>query len=167
MQKVLRSVTVIVSLAIIAFSAFIYLKSNQASAAKKKTTVKTVGYVDLNKVINDYAPARKAWEARQKVLQSAEQTLINKVIKKYNTTDLSSLSPSQLAEVEKMAAESDKKIQKQVENIEKKQWKPAMKKIDDAIKSVAKKKKVKVVVEQQVVLYGGTDLTKSVLTKLK
>ena len=164
-QKLFRALVIIVSLSIIAYAGFVYVKTNRAAAAKPKKN--PVGYVDMDKVFESYAPLRKAQKAMEDTQNRLQQKLMDQVQKKYKTTDVGKLSAGQQADVERMYKDANSNMEKELDQIYKKQVEPAKKKIQKAVSTVAGDKKLDVVLDKKMVLAGGVDITKPVLGKLK
>lgn len=162
MQKFLRTALIIASLAIIAFSAAVYMKTTQATAEGE-----LVGFVDSEEIMAGYAPARRAQESWESFERQHEQELQETIFKKYNTTDLNTLTETQQEEVRRMLEQADAELKAQFEKIRVQEWEPARNKIQSTIDGMAKEKGVRVVLEKKVVLSGGVDMTQDVLNKLK
>jgi outer membrane protein len=162
MQKFLRTALIILSLAIIAFSAAVYMKTGKATAEGE-----LVGYVDSEEIMAGYTPARRAQESWESFERQHEEELQGTIFKKYNTTDLNTLSETQQQEVRKMLEQADAELKAQFEKIRVQEWEPARNKIQATIDATAKEKGVRVVLEKKVVLSGGLDMTQDVLNKLK
>lgn len=164
-QKLFRALMIIFSLSIIAYAGFVYVKTNRAAAAKPKKN--PVGYVDMDKVFESYAPLHKAQKAMEDTQNKLQQQLTDKVQKKYKTTDIGKLTPGQRADVERMYQDANSDMEKELDRIYKKQVEPAKKKIQKSVSAVAREKKLDVVLDKKMVLAGGVDITKPVLGKLK
>lgn len=164
-QKLFRALTIIVSLSIVAYAGFVYVKTNRAAAAKPKKN--PVGYVDMDKVFESYAPLRKAQQSMEDTQQKFQQQFMDQVQKKFKTTDVGKLSPKQQTEAESMYQDTNVKAEKELDKIYKNQVEPAKKKIQKAISDIAKQKSLDVVLDKKMVLSGGVDITKPVLAKLK
>jgi outer membrane protein len=162
MKKTIYAVVTIISLAVIAVSALFYFRTTSATAQTQ-----TIGYVDSDKLVEEFPPAKDANAAWDQYQQQRDDELKAKIIDKYKTDDLSSLPREAQLEIQKTIEDDDALRKQQFEKINKEKWEPARTKIEGAIQTVAQQQGVTIVLEKKVVLHGGADLTEKVLAALK
>jgi outer membrane protein len=114
-------------------------------------TVDKVAYVNLERVFEEH-PARAA----------AESTLNQKAAEYQQQLENESEDLSGVEQKEMLA-----KYQNQLQNLEVDLLDSVTREVEKVIKETAAEKKVKFVLEEEQVLYGGYDLTDDVLEKLK
>jgi len=160
-MKKASAILTIVSLIIIAASGVFYLRSTKVSAQSQP-----IGYVDSDRIVQEYAPARDANSSWDDYQQQQDEVLRQKIVEKYKTDDVASLPKEAQLEVQKMFDDEDARRKQQFDKIRADKWDPAKKKIQDAINQVAQAKGIVVVLEKKAVLAGGVELTDEVLANL-
>ena len=113
----------------------------------------TIGVVNRQAVFNAYPGMEETMKQLSSLREAAQQD--------YNaqTKDLAADDQSRKTINEKVAADEAKKEDSLMQ--------PIVKKIADAIKTVAQSKHLDTVIDAGTVLYGGSDITKDVIDKLK
>lgn len=125
----------------------------------------TMGFVDTQKIFTQYKDAQSSQSEFRKKAEAYQRELIerNAELQKAQKDGKSK------AEMEKMTKnfETELKPKKQaVEALDKELSAKLKKRIEAAIAQVASAKNIPVVVDKQVILFGGQDLTEDVLQKL-
>lgn len=162
-KRILLPAIISISLALTAFSG--------ASFAKDSP----IGFVDTKKIFESSKLA-EAVSSAEKELQSFKENLdkdtLNKSkqledakAKKIGDAKLKEMQDKFQTEIENKRKEGlalREKKQKDLEDMSTK----LKQEIDDIIKTVAKEKQVDVVVDKQLILFGGTDITEDVIKSL-
>lgn len=126
----------------------------------------TVGYVDTATVFNSYAEAKKAQDQFRKKAEDYQEELA----KRQRAIEAARKAGKSDAEIQKMMQDAEKDLmpqKKAVEELDRKLSTQIKSKIEAAIAASAKAKGITTVVDKQVILYGGTDLTSDVVKRLK
>jgi outer membrane protein len=118
---------------------------------KQDQSVDSVAYVNLEKVFAEH-PARTAAEKKLNQKAAEYQQQLEQEGEELSGTEQKELLNSYQNELQNLEAELLDSVLKEVESI---------------IVETAAEKKVKFVLEEKDVLYGGIDLTDDVLTKIK
>jgi len=135
----------------------------------------SVGVVNTQKILENSRVSVAVNKARQD-MENLKQQLQNDMIEKSKKLDEAESKKLPQAELDKMQAnfrlEIEKKQKESQDIYYKKQQeleeltKIVEQEVKTLIQDVAKEKKVSVVVDQQIVLFGGVDLTEEVIKKL-
>ncbi|MDX2084781.1 MAG: OmpH family outer membrane protein [Candidatus Melainabacteria bacterium] len=148
--------------ATIAFAAMIAL----VAGAFQATFADTVGYVDMEKVQDNYSKAQDFMadlKVRQAELRKMEAEFVKQLEEKRKTSAKNPIGQDKL--------EKDLQDQFQAKQNEYQDWATARQKellgsVRNAIKMVAQSKNIDVVLAKQAVFEGGSDITNEVLMKL-
>lgn len=166
---------IIISVIVIIFLSFILiLKSNYLKAESF-----SIGYVDIQKALDSHPDAEKANKEFQefknkdlKDFQEKEQTALDeKLKKKFGNRDIESLPKEEQMEAYKIFTEANEKFKKLAEKKLNDKYDsliaPLLSDLEKAIKDIGKKKNLTVILDKNVVLYGGIDITSEVIAALK
>ena len=126
----------------------------------------TIGYVDTAKVLQTYKGAKSAQAQMPKELQQYQAAFVDRQKK---IQEAQKAGKSQ-AELQKMTEQFEKELaplKAKATSLEQRLSKDVKSKIEAKINSIAKNRKVDVVVDKAVVLYGGVDLTNDVIKALQ
>lgn len=134
-----------------------------------------IGVIDVQRILSSSA-LLKALEGAQRDVQQAEQTLIesrNKKMKelqekqgKISEDEFLKLKRKYEDEIMQQAKSEETKLERKKEEIQKMKDK-LEKDVEAVVQTVAKKKGLDMVVNKQLVLFGGTDITTDVVNELK
>lgn len=159
----------LLALALAAITAGI-VSTQVASAQAPKSTASaaaaTIGYVDTQQVFNSYSEAKKAQEQFRKKAEDYQEELA----KRQRQIEEARRAGKSDAEIQKMMKDAENDLlpqKKAVEELDRKLSTQIKNKIEAAIAAAAKAKGITTVVDKQVILYGGTDLTSDVVKRLK
>lgn len=124
-----------------------------------------IGYIDVQKVFTEYKETKKAQDELQKEEASFKKEYEDsqKKLKDAQTTGKST------SEVEKLKKELESKLEpkrKKLLALNDKLTTDLQSKILDGVKAVAKKLGIDLVLDKQVVITGGMDMTQMVITEL-
>jgi outer membrane protein len=126
----------------------------------------TIGYVDTAKVLASYKGAQSAQKQMQGELAEYQKAFLERQKK---IQDAQKAGKSQ-AELQKMTEQYEKELaplKQKAASLEANLSKDVKARIEAKINTIAKKRKVDVVVDKAVVLYGGVDLTTDVVNALR
>ncbi len=126
----------------------------------------SLGFVDTAKVFTSYDEARRAQDQFRKKAEDYQQDLGER----QKEIEAARKAGKPEAEIQKMMKDAEQDLlpkKKAVEELDRKLSTQIKVKIESAIAAAAKAKKIATVVDKQVILYGGTDLTSDVLKRLK
>lgn len=124
------------------------------------------GYVDTAKVFSSYTEAKKAQDQFRKKAEDYQQELGER----QKQIEAARKAGKPEAEIQKMMKDAEQDLlpkKKAVEELDRKLSTQIKGKIESAIAAAAKAKGVSTVVDKQVILFGGTDLTPEVVKRLK
>jgi len=125
----------------------------------------TLGFIDVQKVFKSY----KATSAAQEKLSKQEETFKKEFDESQTKLAEAEKNGKSKEEIEKMKGELEKKLAPKRETLLKLNEELTLKLQQDivkAVKAVAGKVGIEVVVDKQVVIIGGTDLTDLVISEL-
>lgn len=120
------------------------------AAPNEVLAAEQIGYVNVQKVFNNYPDVKSAIAAIDLERQNAQ--------KQFNEQS-TSLDDNGKADL-------NKKLAEQVNNKEKEMLGPIQKKISEAIVKVAKAQGVGTVLDSSTIIFGGKDLTEAVITEV-
>lgn len=126
----------------------------------------SLGFVDTAQVFNSYGEAKRAQDQFRKKAEEYQEELGER----QKQIEAARKAGKSEAEIQKMMKDAETDLmpkKKAVEELDRKLSTQIKVKIEKAIADSAKAKKVTAVVDKQVILYGGTDLTNDVLKRLK
>ncbi|MNK30125.1 Outer membrane protein (OmpH-like) [compost metagenome] len=126
----------------------------------------TVGFVDTAAVFNAYPEAKKAQDQFRKKAEDYQEELA----KRQKQIEEARKAGKSDADIQKMMKDAEQDLmpqKKAVEELDRKLSTQIKAKIESAIGASAKAKGITTVVDKQVILYGGTDLTSDVVKRLK
>lgn len=126
----------------------------------------TIGYVDTAKVLQTYKGAKTAQAQMQKELQEYQAAFVDRQ-KKIQEAQKAGKSQAELKEMTEKFEKELAPLKEKATNLEQRLSKDVKSKIEAKINAIAKNKKVDVVVDKAVVLYGGVDLTNDVIKALQ
>lgn len=126
----------------------------------------TLGFVDTAAVFTSYGEAKRAQDQFRKKAEDYQQDLGER----QKAIEAARKAGKPESEIQKMMKDAEQDLlpkKKAVEELDRKLSTQIKAKIESAIAASAKAKKITAVVDKQVILYGGTDLTSDVLKRLK
>jgi outer membrane protein len=126
----------------------------------------TIGYVDTAKVLATYKGAQAAQKQMQGELAAYQKAFVERQKK---IQDAQKAGKSQ-AELQKMTEQYERELapmKQKAASLEANLSKDVKARIEAKINTIAKNRKVDVVVDKAVVLYGGVDLTSDVVNALR
>lgn len=124
-----------------------------------------IGYVDTQKVFQGYKEAQTAQNKFRQEAQAYQEDLAD-AQKKLEEARKAGKSPDEINKMQKKFEDELKPKKTRVEALDRDLSGKIKKQIEQVIAQVAKAKGVPTVVDKQVILYGGTDLTGDVLSRL-
>ncbi|HEY9855157.1 MAG TPA: OmpH family outer membrane protein [Stenomitos sp.] len=124
-----------------------------------------IGYVDTQKVFQGYKEAQSAQSRFRKEAQDYQQDLAD-AQKKLEEARKAGKSEAEINKMQKKYEDDLKPKKARVEALDRELSGKIKKQIESVIGQVAKSRGVATVVDKQVILYGGTDLTDDVLSRL-
>jgi outer membrane protein len=126
-----------------------------------------VGYIDLEQVVKAH-PILIKWNKDLESLKAARENQVKKQIKeKFGVTEKSQLTDSQRAQVQKFVMDENDKFTSEMEPKQNEKMKRVEKDIREVSAAIASEKKLDLVLDRAVVVYGGVDITKDVIEKIK
>ncbi len=159
-----KSTVTITTLLIFSFIAFFV--SNAVAAADKPQNKPAVGYIDLESVVKAH-PMLIKWNKEFDTLKASREKELEKKIKdKFGVTSESQLTEKQRTEVQKLILDENQKFASEMGKKNTEKLKQAEKDIKAAAAGVAADKKLDLVLDRAVVIFGGTDITDDVLKKI-
>lgn len=124
-----------------------------------------IGYVDTQKVFQGYKEAQTAQNRFRKEAQDYQEELAN-AQKKLEEARKAGKSEAEINKMQKQFEDQLKPKKAKVEALDRDLSGKIKKQIETVIGQVAKSKGIPTVVDKQVILYGGTDITNDVLSRL-
>lgn len=125
----------------------------------------TIGYVDTQKVFQGYKEAQSAQSRFRKEAQDYQEELAN-AQRKLEEARKAGKSEAEINKMQKKYEDDLKPKKARVEALDRELSGKIKKQIESVIAQVAKSKGIPTVVDKQVILYGGTDITSDVLARL-
>ncbi|MFA6450825.1 MAG: OmpH family outer membrane protein [bacterium] len=127
----------------------------------------TVGYVNLEDVLKTH-PALIKWNKELETLKAAREKSVEKQIKdKFGVTKETHLTDTQRAQVQQFIIGENDKFTAEMAPKQAGKMKKVEKDIRDAAAVIASEKKLDLVLDRMVVIYGGVDITADVIKKIK
>lgn len=124
-----------------------------------------IGYVDTQRVFQGYKEAQTAQNRFRKEAQDYQEELAN-AQKKLEEARKAGKSDAEINKMQKQYEDQLKPKKARVEALDRELSGKIKKQIEQVIGQVAKGRGIATVVDKQVILYGGTDLTADVLSRL-
>ncbi len=128
-------------------------------------TKSKIGTVNASKVMGSYEEARKTLEE----IQKADAALKDKIAAKRKLIEEARVANKTETELQMMAEQFQLEIEPEAKKLEtdsKTKSEKIQKTVETAIKDVATEQKLDVILVQEAVLFGGTDVSDAVLKKL-
>lgn len=126
----------------------------------------TIGFVDTAKVLQTYKGAQSAQAQMQKELQAYQTAFVDRQ-KKIQEAQKAGKSQAELQKLTEQYEKELAPLKQKAATLEQRLSKDVKTKIEAKINTIAKTRKVDVVVDKAVVLYGGVDLTNDVIKALQ
>jgi Skp family chaperone for outer membrane proteins len=126
----------------------------------------TIGYIETQKVFSSYEKTKKA----QEQIQKKEQIMQEEISKKQKQIETAQNKGASNDELKKMIAKFEKELEPKRTEIMESQKKITKEIQDDIVKAtefVAKESGVEIVLDKQIFITGGVDLTDKVIEKLQ
>lgn len=126
----------------------------------------TIGFVDTARVLTSYKGAQSAQATMAKEIQAYQQAFADRQKK---IAEAHKAGKTQ-AEIQKLTAQYERELaplKEKAAKLEQKLSAGVKTKVESVITSIAKRRKVDVVIDKAAVLYGGVDLTGDVIQALK
>jgi outer membrane protein len=133
---------------------------------KAVETAYKIAYIDSDRILKEYSAAQDLLRD----LAKAEAELNKKILAKRQEIQKAKAAKKTETEIQMMAEKIRLELEPEAKRIEDEsalKSKEIEDKVDAVIKEFAKKSKYDIVVVKEAVLYGGTDVTDEILTKLK
>jgi outer membrane protein len=154
-----KSRLIMVAVAVIVFVA----AAGNAFAADKVS----VGYIDLEKIVKSH-PILVKWNKDLEALKAAREKQLEKQIKeKFGVTQQSNITDKQRAQVQSFIMQENEKFSSEMGPKQAEKMKAAEKDIRAASAEIAADKKLDLVLDRMIVVYGGVDITNEVIDKIK
>lgn len=141
------------------------LAGQGAFAAAPAAPAANLGFVDAQKVFQNYKAAQEAQSRFRREAQAYQDELAADQ-RKLEEARRANKSPEEIAKMQKKFEEELKPKKTKVEGLDRDLSGKIKKQIEVVIAEVAKAKGIPTVVDKQVILYGGIDLTDDVVRKL-
>jgi outer membrane protein len=126
-----------------------------------------VGYVDLEKIVKSH-PMLIKWNKEIETIKSSREKIVEKQIKdKFGITKQMELTDKQRSQVQQFIMEENQKFAAEMEPKQAEKMKKAEKDIKEAAAVIAADKKLDLVLDRMVVVFGGIDITDAVIEKIK
>ncbi|MEW6201064.1 MAG: OmpH family outer membrane protein [bacterium] len=125
-----------------------------------------IGYVDPDEILKKFQPAVDAAGRLDTLKAQREKDLRDKVVEKFGTADVDKLPREKQLELNRLIEEAEKSFEGEVDKIRQDEWDPVVGKVREMIEKVSQEAGITIVLQKEVVLYGGTDLTEDVLKEL-
>jgi outer membrane protein len=142
------------------------LTAGIVSTQAAQAAAPSLGFVDTAQVFNSFGEAKRAQDQFRKKAEDYQEELAKRQ-KQIEDARKAGKSDSEIQKMMKDAEQDLMPQKKAVEELDRKLSTQIKVKIEKAIAASAKAKGVSAVVDKQVILYGGTDLTSDVLKRLK
>jgi len=127
----------------------------------------SVGYIDIDQVVKAH-PLLAKLNSELLSMKTAREKEIKKQIKaKYGVTEQSQPTPAVGAQIQKYISGENQKFSSEVESKQAAGMNRIEKDIKDITETVAAAKKIDLVLDRATVVYGGVDITKDVIEKVK
>ena len=142
------------------------LTAGIVSTQSAQAAAPSLGFVDTAQVFNSYGEAKRAQDQFRQKAEDYQQALA----KRQKQIEDARKAGKSDAEIQAMMKDAEHDLmpqKKAVEELDRKLSTQIKVKIEKAIAAAAKAKGVSAVVDKQVILYGGTDLTSDVVKRLK
>ncbi len=142
------------------------LTAGIVSTQAAQAAAPSLGFVDTAQVFNSYPEAKRAQDQFRKKAENYQEELAKRQ-KQIEDARKAGKSDSEIQKMMKDAEQDLMPQKKAVEELDRKLSTQIKGKIEKAIAASAKAKGISAVVDKQVILYGGTDLTSDVVKRLK
>lgn len=161
MNRGLKMALATLSAAMLIAALAVYLRAGSAEAEGQ-----VVGFVDSEKVLASYKPAKDVNDELTTLRKTSEDALKKKIQDKYGSGDPAALPQESQMEIQKMIEEADAQYQADMEKLKNEKWAPIVEAVNATIKKVADEQKVQVVIDKAAIIYGGVDLSDAVIKAL-
>ncbi len=148
-KKQVKIVSVLIALVFI--GSVVALALTQSGGIASAAPSSTVGVVDMNKIMMEHPDMQAAQEKFKAEVEAAQKDFQEK--------------QGSMSDSEKESY--SRQIQERLANLESEEMEKLMKKVEDVVKQVADAKGLSIVVAKAAVVYGGTDITQDVISRLK
>ncbi|MFH1538588.1 MAG: OmpH family outer membrane protein [bacterium] len=125
-----------------------------------------VATIDIEYVLNNFSETAAANQKLERLKLQREDELKNKITGQFGTADLSELDRKSQLEAERAVEDADRVFQAEAESLRAAEWDPAVEKVFDKIEKIASQGGFDIVLTKETVLYGGADITETVLRDL-
>lgn len=136
---------------------------NSSSAQTRNISVATI---DIQYILDNYSETVAAGQKLDTLKIRKEDDLRTKIENQFGTTDFSELDKRRRLAAERALEEADREFQSEVAALRAAEWEPAVDKIFEAIKKIASQQGFDIVLSKEAVLYGGVEITDTVLKQL-
>ena len=126
----------------------------------------TIGYVDTAKVLQSYKGAQSAQKQMQEEMAEYQKAFLDRQ-KKIQEAQKAGKSAAELQKLTEQYEKELAPLKQKAASLEQRLSKDVKTKIEAKINTIAKNRKVDVVVDKAVILYGGVDLTTDVINSLR
>ncbi|MBR5914509.1 MAG: OmpH family outer membrane protein [Selenomonadaceae bacterium] len=148
-KKQVKIVSVLIALVFI--GSVVALALTQSGGIASAAPSSTVGVVDMNKVMMEHPDMKAAQDKLKAEFDTAQKDFSER--------------ESGMSDAEKESYY--RQIQERLANLENEEMEKLLKKVEDVVKQVADAKGLSIVVAKAAVVYGGTDITQDVISRLK
>lgn len=148
-KKQVKIVSVLIAFVFI--GSVVALALTQSGGIASAAPSSTVGVVDMNKVMMEHPDMQAAQDKLKTEFEAAQKDFSER--------------ESGMSDAEKESYY--RQIQERLANLENDEMEKLLKKVEDVVKQVADAKGLSIVVAKAAVVYGGTDITQDVISRLK
>ena len=148
-KKQVKIVSVVIALVFI--GSVVALALTQSGGIASAAPSSTVGVVDMNKILIEHPDRQGAETALKSELEAAQKEFSER--------------ESGMSDAEKESY--SRQLQERLANKESELMEQLLKKVEEVVKQVADAKGLSIVVSKAAVVYGGTDITQDVISRLK
>jgi Skp family chaperone for outer membrane proteins len=165
MNIYLRALTIVAAIAAIA-GAGAFLSTKRATGAAEAQSSVVIAFVDSEEILEAFPQAVRINMELSELRKKSEEDLRQRITAKFGTGDIAALPGSSQMEVQQMVEKADEDYQKEMERLRQQKWTPVVDAVNSVIQQVGVEFKAQVVLEREVVLHGGIDLTDEVIKRL-
>lgn len=148
-KKQVKIVSVVIALVFI--GSVVALALTQSGGIASAAPSSTVGVIDMNKILMEHPDRQSAETSLKSELEAAQKEFSER--------------ESGMSDTEKESY--SRQLQERLANKENELMEQLLKKVEDVVKQVADAKGLSIVVSKAAVVYGGTDITQDVISRLK
>jgi outer membrane protein len=138
-----------------------------APAAPAAAASFKIGFIDLDRIMKEH-PTMVKWTAELEQIKVQREAEIEKTIKdKFGVTNQTELSEEQRTQIQRIIIQENQRFTQEMEPKHKEKLAQVESDVRELGAVVATEKKLDLVLDRVVVIYGGGDVTDAILDKIK